>query len=566
MMRIINQWLDVPAAGPDDARRRKLLNIVLSGLDIIALVVLVVTIVDNDLSDPHILADSLPVLLGGLVWLVGSAIMFVINRYGSGRLASSIFLLLLTIVIAFSDLPEQVTNGRGVSLFAVPILMASFLLGPLASFAMSGLSGVVITAISLSMLQTAPPWTSVIALFSIALASWLSARGMERALQDVRILNRELDQRVADRTRDLAQALAREQVELNKSQAVLEGIADGVIVFDNQGQAIVANPAISRLLDKPPEAIVHSDIETLMARAVSDADRETVINLLTDKESHHPGVKLQWGAKTLSASFASVRDATGDTIGTVAVFRDFTREAEIDRMKTSLVSMVSHDLRTPLSAIMGYAEMLQESIYGPLSEKQYGTVERIIANGKRLMSLVNDLLDQAQIEAGKLALRITTFNPVQLVEGVQSGMSVLAQSKGLELTAQIAPDVPTTLQGDPQRLLQILANLVSNSLKFTEQGRVQLRLYRPDSTHWAMEVSDTGPGIPPDKLDSVYERFHQLDELETRRYTGVGLGLSIVKQLVTLMNGEVKVKSVLGEGTTFTVVLPLVNNPQEVLQ
>jgi signal transduction histidine kinase len=145
-------------------------------------------------------------------------------------------------------------------------------------------------------------------------------------------------------------------------------------------------------------------------------------------------------------------------------------------------------------------------------------------------------------------------------------MSVLAQSKGLELTAHIARDMPATLQGDPQRLHQILVNLLSNSLKFTEQGRVQLRLYRPDSTHWAMEVSDTGPGIPSDKLDSVYERFYQLDDLETRRYTGVGLGLSIVKQLVTLMNGAVKVKSVLGEGTTFTVVLPLVNKTQEVPQ
>jgi signal transduction histidine kinase len=235
-------------------------------------------------------------------------------------------------------------------------------------------------------------------------------------------------------------------------------------------------------------------------------------------------------------------------------------------MKTSLVSMVSHDLRTPLSAIMGYAEMLQESIYGPLSDKQCSTVERIIANGKRLMSLVNDLLDQAQIESGKLTLRITTFNPVQLVESVQSGMSVLAQSKGLEMTAHVAPDVPAALQGDPQRLHQILVNLLSNSIKFTEQGQVQLRLYRPDSTHWAMEVRDTGPGIPADKLDSVYERFYQVDDLETRRYTGVGLGLSIVKQLVTLMNGEVKVKSVLGEGTTFTVLLPLVNLSQEAQQ
>jgi signal transduction histidine kinase len=206
--------------------------------------------------------------------------------------------------------------------------------------------------------------------------------------------------------------------------------------------------------------------------------------------------------------------------------------------------------------------MLKEAVYGPLPDKQRGVIERIMANTGQMVSLVDNLLDQAQIEAGKLTLNVTSFSPADLLDGVQDVMGVLAQAKGLELTSHVADDVPTTLSGDRQRLHQILINLVSNAIKFTEQGTVRVRAYRPDAAHWALEVSDTGCGISPEAQSYIFDPFGQVDDPVTREHTGFGLGLSIVKQLVTLMGGEITLASKVGRGSTFSVVLPLAP-PQE---
>jgi signal transduction histidine kinase len=222
------------------------------------------------------------------------------------------------------------------------------------------------------------------------------------------------------------------------------------------------------------------------------------------------------------------------------------------------LSTVSHDLRTPLNAILGFAEMLETGVYGPMSDRQQGAVERIVANASRQLSLVNDLLDQARIEAGQLSLQMTSFAPADLIEEAISGISALAQAKGLELTSQVADGVPAMLAGDRQRLHQVLTNLIGNGIKFTEQGGIHVHASRPDEDHWALQVTDTGPGISKEDQDYVFEPFRQVDGSITRQHKGVGLGLSIVKQLVTLMDGEVELDSEVGRGSTFTVVLPLV--------
>ena len=258
--------------------------------------------------------------------------------------------------------------------------------------------------------------------FLVALVSWLSARSLEKALVDLRVINTELDRRVADRTRDLAEALIRVQLESSKNQAILESIADGVIVFDQAGQATLVNPAVSKLLSLPPNQIVGYKIETLMAEAVAVGDQEAVLGQVRGQESSArlPGLRFQWGTKTLSASFAPIHIEQDTGRGTVAVFRDFTREAELENMKSMLVSMVSHELRTPLGAIIGYGEILQERIYGPLTERQANLVARLIANAQRLVSLVNDLLDRARLEAGKLKLQSVSFSPQQLLDDLLS--------------------------------------------------------------------------------------------------------------------------------------------------
>jgi PAS domain S-box-containing protein len=349
--------------------------------------------------------------------------------------------------------------------------------------------------------------------------------------------------------------VVREQAEASRNQAILESIADGVIVFDQKGQSISANPALSHLLALPRTKIVGHDLHELMVDSVPDDDQPEVIHELNHPTGQRPPLKVRWDDKTLSMSFAPVQGGGGEQSGVVAVFRDFTREAEVDRMKSAFVSMVSHELRTPLGAILGFVEILHEGVHGPLNPKQQNVTARILNNTKRLLSLVGDLLDQAQIEAGKLSFHLNDFNPSELVESSVSIFANTAQSRNIRLTWQVMEEVPKTLRNDSQRLHQILVNLIGNALKFTQQGSVAVRVFCP--AHWALEVADTGTGIPLEAQTLVFEPFKQADNSDTRPHGGVGLGLSIVKNLVDLMQGHISLVSTLGRGSTFTVTLPL---------
>jgi signal transduction histidine kinase len=239
----------------------------------------------------------------------------------------------------------------------------------------------------------------------------------------------------------------------------------------------------------------------------------------------------------------------------LALARD--QALESSRLKTELLAKVSHELRTPLNAILGFAEMLELYIDGPRADKQRGMTAEIIDSTHYLTNMVNELLDQAQLEAGRLELNVHPFAPVELLEDTVAKMSILAQAKGLSLTSNIAPDVPATLAGDPVRLQQILVNLISNAIKFTPAGAVWVRLYCPDANRWALQVSDTGSGIPVEAQSYIFEPFRQVDGSMTREQAGTGLGLSIVKQLTTLMKGEIILESAPGQGSTFAIVLPM---------
>jgi signal transduction histidine kinase len=247
----------------------------------------------------------------------------------------------------------------------------------------------------------------------------------------------------------------------------------------------------------------------------------------------------------------------------LALARDQALEAS--RLKSQLLANVSHDLRTPLGAILGHTEMLQRGIYGVLLDKQLSITQRIISNTTNLTEMVNKLLDEAQLEAGTLQLAISSFAPTELIEQLQTTVKVLAEAKGLQLSCHIAPDVPPNLSGDPDRLHQILTNLVGNAIKFTEQGAVKVHIYRPDKIHWAMQVSDTGPGIPAEAQSYIFEAFRQVDGTATRKHGGSGLGLSIVKQLTSMMGGQVMLESKIEQGSTFTILLPLGSTQETII-
>jgi signal transduction histidine kinase len=569
MKAYINQLLDVPTSDPDDARRRRLLNILLLGVLFAALFGLIAIAFGIVRSQVAFSDTEVQVLLGGIVIVtLGILMIYQINRRLSGRLAALIFLLLLTIVFVFTDSPEELVDGRSLFLFTLPIAFSSLILAPQASFLFAAISSLIIAVLAGSIGLSANLFV-LSGFFALALISWLSARSLEQALKELRAINADLDQVVIKRTRELAESLERERIEAGRNQAILNSIADGVVVFDTKWNAILANPALRAMLELPTELIVNKNFRDLIEHPRLAPRSRPLLYAMMDHDTQPPSFRIEWDKKTLSISAAQVYDNSKDrntNIGTVTVFRDFTREAEVEKLKSTFVAIVSHELRTPLNAILGYAEMFKEAIYGPMNDKQVNMAERIMKNTQRLLGLINDLLDQAQMEAGRLTIQMAPVRPAELLENLHSVMDQIAHEKGLRLTSEIDDDLPYILNGDAARLQQVLVNLVNNGVKFTERGTVHVKLCCPSDGKWNIEVSDTGSGIPEDELPHIFDTFRQVEGGATRVHGGFGLGLSIVKQLVNLMNGEIKVRSKLEVGTTFTISLPLVvpaQNPEK---
>ncbi len=227
------------------------------------------------------------------------------------------------------------------------------------------------------------------------------------------------------------------------------------------------------------------------------------------------------------------------------------------KVKDELLTKVSHELRTPLGAILGYSQLLKDGAMGELPNEQNEALLDVIDSAHYLTSMVNDLLVQTQLKTGKLTLLNKPYHPHDVLTQIQGQMETSAQNKGLIFTTNATSDVPEILYGDALRLQQILINLVGNAIKFTEKGGITAQFSTVDDTFFQINVADTGPGIPEQYHDQIFEPFGQVDGSITREQKGAGLGLSIVKQLVTLMKGKITLDSTVGAGSTFTILLPL---------
>ena len=233
-----------------------------------------------------------------------------------------------------------------------------------------------------------------------------------------------------------------------------------------------------------------------------------------------------------------------------------SRELEIaSQHKSQFVANMSHELRTPLAAILGYSELMQEGFYEPLGQKSLDALTRIRSNGKHLLGLINTVLDIAKIESGQFTLNMAEYAIESVVETVRSATESLAQSKKLILKAEVAKSLPVGL-GDEQRLTQVLLNLVGNAIKFTDKGEVRVAAKMVNG-HFAVSVTDTGPGIPQEHQGRIFEHFHQVDSSLTKAKGGTGLGLAIAKEIVEMHGGRIWVQSTLGKGSTFQLELPI---------
>ncbi|MFD0934966.1 ATP-binding protein, partial [Methylobacterium trifolii] len=224
--------------------------------------------------------------------------------------------------------------------------------------------------------------------------------------------------------------------------------------------------------------------------------------------------------------------------------------------KSSFLATMSHEIRTPMNGMLVMAELLAGADLPP-RQRRYAEV--IARSGQSLLAIINDILDFAKVEAGKLDLERVAVSPAEIADTVVTLFGERARSAGLDLAAYVAADVPRTILGDPVRLGQVVSNFVSNALKFTEAGHVLVRIEPcpEDDRFLLIRVSDTGIGIPQDKLGSIFSAFSQADQSTTRRFGGTGLGLSIAQRLIEAMGGTVGVESRIGIGSTFWARIPM---------
>jgi PAS domain S-box-containing protein len=238
------------------------------------------------------------------------------------------------------------------------------------------------------------------------------------------------------------------------------------------------------------------------------------------------------------------------------------REAEeATRLKSEFLATMSHELRTPLNAIIGYTEIQLAGMTGELTEEQQHYQERVLAKADHLLKLINDILDIAKIEAGRLEMVRKPFNLSHWLADIEAEMRVLAQEKELDFIVRLDKRMPRYVVGDAARIKQIVVNLLSNAIKFTHEGSVRLKIRKHGRDAWKLIVEDTGIGIASHMQETIFEAFRQVDSSFQRKVGGTGLGLSIVRELVLRMGGNVRVKSNLGEGSTFTVILPMIEAP-----
>lgn len=380
------------------------------------------------------------------------------------------------------------------------------------------------------------------------------------------INNSDLYYLIRDQAERLGTLLRAEQEEAEKGSAILEGIADGVMLADSDGRIVRFNSAAERILDIPRDAVLGQPLTRLVGLrgGSSSAWARTIDEWSANPDSFRPGQfvaeRLEIGKKVVSVHLSPVHVVADEQfLGTVSVFRDITAEVEVDRMKSEFISNVSHELRTPMTSIKGYADLLLMGAAGTVGEQQEQFLKTIKANADRLSVLVNDLLNISKLDTGSSRIQSERVELRLLLDRIvrNAEMRALRDGKAMRFALDVPADLPQ-ITADSDKLTQIFTNLVDNAYNYTYAGgSISLRASLQDDKV-LVAVSDTGIGIPDDFKDRVWGRFERNEEHAlVMEAAGTGLGLAIVKTLVELHNGQVWFDSELGKGSTFYVALPI---------
>jgi len=356
-------------------------------------------------------------------------------------------------------------------------------------------------------------------------------------------------------------------------RTIIDHIADGYCEVDLAGIYTFVNDAYCRMMGLPMNQVLGRNFSSLVPPEQSRMVYELFFSVFKSGKSaqveYERNVKGK-ASQFVEESIALKKDRDGRPIGYVCIMRDVTarklNEQELarakqaaeaaNRAKSEFVANMSHEIRTPLNGIVGMTDLALET---ELTQEQREYLETVKLSADSLLTVINDVLDFSKMEAGKLDIELIDFDLRNTLENTIKTLALRANQKGLELLCEVAPEVPETVRGDSARVRQVLVNLIGNAIKFTDQGEVVLTVYveGEDGADRVLHfvISDTGIGIPPEKLKSIFAPFTQADSSTTRKYGGTGLGLTISTGLVELMNGKIWVKSKVGKGAQFHFTL-----------
>ncbi len=338
---------------------------------------------------------------------------------------------------------------------------------------------------------------------------------------------------------------------------IVEQMVDPVLVVNSRGRLVDFNRAASNVLDLSPEVLVGQDAHRLLQAS----GRFGGSNVGSDALYYQ-------GDRVFAVKRSPLNDPYRGEIGQVLHFSDLTERLELEgrlkaakeeadaasRAKSNFLANMSHEIRTPMNGVIGLSDLLEET---PLNAKQLQYTHAIQSCSRSLMHIINEILDFSKIEAGKMSLNAEPLDLVSLLTDVASAHRVIAEGKQISFELELPDETSIPVLADASALRQILNNLIGNAIKFTTAGSVRIGLESQGDHIYVFEVEDTGIGIPEEKVSTVFDRFSQADESTTRVFGGTGLGLTITKQLVTMMGGEISVDSNSGIGSRFRVVLPL---------
>jgi PAS domain S-box-containing protein len=359
-----------------------------------------------------------------------------------------------------------------------------------------------------------------------------------------------------------------------QSDSILESVGDGIYGIDLDGNCTVVNPAASQMLGFKPEEILGRNIHDLIHHSHADgtpyaAEDCPIQNTLTDLDTvrvsnevfwrkdgssfpveyvARPQIEIQAGAETEGVQ------PTGKAVGVVVAFTDTTERRALDRMKDEFISTVSHELRTPLTSLRAALGLITGGSLATRPEKLRQMLDIATGNTDRLVRLVNDILELERIGSGKTELHYTMCSADDLFRRAAGLQQTGASKAQLRITFN---SQGVNVWADPDRVLQTLTNLISNAIKFSPPGtEIHLRARRTDANEAEIQVRDQGRGIPEDKLESIFERFHQVDASDSRTMGGTGLGLAICRSIVNQHGGRIWATSTVGKGSIFHFTLP----------